>query len=268
MSVSGDLSLEASGHVACVIENGVARVRLTRPDRLNALSEPMKDELTRLFRMIGGDPDIRVVVLSAEGKTFCASGDVTTMGDFTPVSARDRLKRAHGMIIALANIEKPVIACVRGKVAGIGWSMALAADLIIASDTAEFSQVFRNVGLSPDGGAIYFLCRALGEVRARELVYLGRKVKAEEAMQLNIINRLVSDASLDAEADALAEEMAASPLHAMATTKKMFKAMHSPSLETFLDMEAWAQATNLLTEDHKEGIAAFLGKRLPNFTGR
>ena len=258
---------EITEHISFRIEGGIAEVRLTRPDRLNALSEPMKDELTRLFRQLNTDKDVRVVVLSAEGKSFCASGDVTTMGNFTAVSARERLKRAHGMIIALANIEKPVITSVRGMVAGIGWSMALATDLIVASDTAVFSQVFRNVGLSPDGGAIYFLCRALGEVKARELVYLAKRINAEEAMELKLVNQLCADDRLERETAELAANLASSPLYAMATTKKLFKAMHTPSLETFLDIEAWAQSVNLLTEDHAEGISAFLEKRCPQFIG-
>ncbi len=144
-------------------------------------------------RSFDRDPAIRVVVLGGVAAASGASGDVTTMGQFTALSARERLKRAHRMIIALANLEKPVVASVRGPVAGIGWSLALACDAIIASDTAIFSQVFRNVGLSPDGGAIYFLSRIIGELRAKDLVHRARKLGAAEALSLGLVNQVVPD---------------------------------------------------------------------------
>jgi 2-(1,2-epoxy-1,2-dihydrophenyl)acetyl-CoA isomerase len=190
------------------------------------------------------------------------------MGRFTAVSGRDRLRSAHRMIVAIATIEKPVIAAVRGAVAGIGWSMALACDMVVASETAVFSQVFRNVGLVPDGGAIYFLTQALGVLRAKELVYTGRRMPAAEAASVGLITRLVADDQLESEAQALAEQMSAGPTFAFGVAKKMFKAVNTPSLETYLDMESWAQGVALMTEDHGEGIAAFKEKRKPVFRAR
>ena len=159
-------------------EGAVGRVTLNRPERLNALTFPMREAIAAAFDSFGRDPAIRCVILDAAGRGFCASGDTSGMGAFTAESGRDRLKSAHRMITAIATIEKPVIAAVRGPVAGIGWSMALAADMVVASETAVFSQVFRHVGLVPDGGAIYFLTQALGVQRAKELVYTGRKMLA------------------------------------------------------------------------------------------
>lgn len=258
----------AAEPVVCVRDGAVATVRLNRPDRLNALSEPMKDRLGDLFEELGRDASVRAVVLCAAGRAFCASGDVTTMGNFTVESARDRLKRAHRMIVNLANIEKPVIAAVRGAVAGIGWSMAMACDVICASDTAYFSQVFKNVGLAPDGGAIYFLAQNMGVLAAKELVLSGRRVPAGEALTLGLVSKVVPDDALEDEVGTLARELAGGPTLAYGAGKKLFKQMYTPTLENFLDAEAWAQSTALLSHDHAEGIRAFLEKRKPRFQGR
>ena len=254
-------------HILTARDGAIATVRLNRPEALNALSEPMKDEMGALFAELARDPSVRAVVLCAAGGAFCASGDVNTMGNFTVASAQDRLKRAHRMIINLASIEKPVIAAVQGAVAGIGWSMAMACDQILASDTAYFSQVFKNVGLAPDGGAIYFLAQNLGVLRAKELVMSGRRVDAREALELGLVTRVVPAAELDAQAQALAAELAAGPTLAFGFGKKLFKQAFTPTLESFLDAEAWAQGVALLSEDHREGIRAFLEKRKPVFKG-
>jgi 2-(1,2-epoxy-1,2-dihydrophenyl)acetyl-CoA isomerase len=145
--------------------------------------------------------------------------------------------------------------------------MALATDMIIASETAKFSQVFRNVGLVPDGGAVYFLTQHLGLFRAKELVYSGRRVEAAEALSLGLVNRVVPDAELDAIAWQQAEELSRGPTFALGIAKKMFKLMYQPDLETLLDAEAWAQGLALMSDDHKEGVRAFFDKRKPEFKG-
>ena len=249
------------------LKDAVAIVTLDRPDKLNALTVEMREALGNYFEQAARDPAVRAVLLQASGKAFCASGDVSKMGDFTPASGRDLLKLAHRMVRNLANIEKPVVTAVRGAVAGIGWSMALATDMIIASETAKFSQVFRNVGLVPDGGAIYFLTQQLGLFRAKELVYSGRRVEAAEALSLGLVNRVVPDAELDAIAWQQAEELARGPTFALGIAKKMFKLMYQPDLETLLDAEAWAQGLALMSDDHKEGVRAFFDKRKPEFKG-
>lgn len=269
MEYSIDLRSKSSADFVEYERDGpIAIVRLNRPERLNALAEPMKDRLGTLFELIGRDDSIRAVMLCASGTSFCASGDVTTMGDFTTASARDRIKRAHRMILALANMEKPVIAAVRGAVAGIGWSLAMACDVIYASETAYFSQVFKNVGLAPDGGGIYFLSQNLGVLKAKELVLSGRKLKAQEAENLGLVTRLIPDDNLEQEARILLDQIAAGPTYAYGVGKKMFKQMYTPSLEAFLDSEAWGQATALMSQDHREGVQAFLDKRKPVFRGQ
>src|SRR4051812_13203052 len=182
------------------VRDTVAIVTLDRADKLNALTVEMREALGTHFETAARDPAVRAVLLQSSGKAFCASGDVSTMGDFTAASGRERLKLAHRMVRNLANIEKPVVAAVRGAVAGIGWSMALACDVVIASETAQFSMVFRHVGLVPDGGAVYFLTQHVGLLRAKELVYSGRRVDAAEALSLSLVNRVVPDGDLDTRA--------------------------------------------------------------------
>lgn len=249
------------------VRDQVAIITLDRPDHLNALTVEMREALGTHFETAGRDPDVRAVLLQASGRAFCASGDVNKMGNFTAASGRDLLKLAHRMVRNLANIEKPVVAAVRGPVAGIGWSMAMACDAVIASETAHFSQVFRHVGLVPDGGAVYFLTQHLGLLRAKELVYSGRRVPAQEAFEMGLVNRIVPDGDLEAQAWEQARSYAQGPTLALGMAKKMFKLMYQPDLETLLDAEAWAQGVALLSEDHQEGVRAFFDKRKAVFKG-
>jgi 2-(1,2-epoxy-1,2-dihydrophenyl)acetyl-CoA isomerase len=250
------------------VREAVGVVTLDRPEKLNALTVEMREALGTHFEAAGRDPGVRAVLLHSSGTAFCASGDVSRMGDFTPTSGRDLLKLAHRMVRNLANIEKPVVAAVRGPVAGIGWSMALACDAVIASETARFSMVFRNVGLVPDGGAVYFLTQHLGLLRAKELVYSGRRIDAGEAHALGLVNKVVADSDLEREAWDQAIAFAQGPTFAFGVAKKMFKLMYQPDLETLLDAEAWAQGLALLTDDHREGVRAFFDKRKPQFRGQ
>ena len=246
---------------------GVASITLDRADKLNALVPEMRDALGTYFEQAAGDPAVRAVLLQGAGRGFCAGGDVGRMAEFTPASGRAVLQMAHRMIRNLVNIEKPVIAAVRGPAVGIGWSLALACDLVIASDTARFAQVFRNIGLVPDGGAIWFLTQYLGALRAKELVFSGRRIDAQEALALGLVTRVVPDGELDTVALQTARDYAAGPTYALGLDKQLFRLMHQPGLETLLDAEAWAQGQALASEDHAEGIRAFREKRAPRFKG-
>lgn len=254
-------------NVTYELRDAVAIITLDRPEKMNALTVEMREALGTFFETAARDPQVRAVLLTANGKAFCASGDVSKMGEFTPASGKQLLARAHRMIRNLANIEKPVVAGVRGAVAGIGWSMALACDAVIASETAKFTQVFRHVGVAPDGGAVYFLTQHLGVQRAKELVYSGRRVDAQEAHGMGLVNKVVADDALDTAAFDYARELANGPTFALGVAKKMFKLMYQPDLETLLDAEAWAQGLTLLTDDHKEGVKAFFEKRPAVFRG-
>ena len=234
--------------------SGIATLTLDRPDRLNAMSDAMWDALLAHINAIAADDEIRAVVLKGEGRAFCSGGDVSNMAKSDIVSGRARSQTRHRTIIALYNLEKPVIAATRGPVYGIGNALALACDLIVASDTTRFSMAFKKVGVVPDGGAVFFLTQRLGIAQAKELVYTARPIDATEAKSLGLVSRVVPDAELESAALALA--------------KKMFQAMAVPTLEQLCEMETLASGIVRLTHDHKEGVAAFKEKRPPKFLGK
>lgn len=249
-------------------QDGIATVMLNRADKLNALSGEMYHELADTFAALNTDENVRAVILTGAGRAFCAGGDVTSMGNYDVVSGRQRSKGHHRMILNLHHLEKPVIAAVRGPAAGIGASLALACDLIVASETAYLLMAFKNVGIPPDGGAIYFLTQQLGLSRAKELVYSARKLPAAEAQAMGLISQVVADDQLDRAAQALATEIAGSATYALTLAKRLFQSMYQPTLEQLLEMEILAVGGARMTHDHTEGIAAFKEKRKPRFTGR
>ncbi len=249
-------------------EGGIARVVLARPDRLNALNKEMKDLLIQYFQDLATDHSVRAVVLMAEGRAFCAGSDVSTMSGFDPLAGRERLKHAHQFIRNIATLEKPVIAAVRGATVGIGWSLALGCDIILASETAKFGQVFKKIGLAPDGGAVFFLAQYVGVLRAKELVMSARMVGAEEALKLGLVTEAVPDDKLEARAMEWARDLAESATFALGMGKRMFHGAYEPSLETYLELESHVQNLVLQSGDHKEGVSAFLEKRTPKFVGR
>lgn len=249
-------------------EGPIAVLTLDRPDKLNAMADPMWDALHAHLGELAQDESVRAVILTGAGRAFCAGGDVGGMARSDIVSGRARSQRRHRAITALYQLEKPVIAAVRGAVYGIGNALALACDLVIASESTRFSMAFKNVGIVPDGGAIFFLTRQLGIARAKELVYTARPVAAAEAVDLGLATRVVPDERLDAEARTVALDLAQSATYAVALAKKMFHAMAVPTLEMLLEMETLASGVARLTHDHKEGVAAFKEKRPPRFLGR
>lgn len=246
----------------------VATVMLDRPEKMNALSEDMYVELTRVFAELQTDDNVRAVIVTGAGKAFCSGSDVGGMHNVDMISARERMKRRHRMIQNLVNLEKPVIAAVNGACVGIGFSIALACDLIVAAESARFSQIFKKIGLVPDGGSIFFLVQHLGIARAKELVYTARMLPAAEAHEWGFVTRVVPDAQLLAETQAFAQELADSATYALGLAKKMFQSMYTPSLEALLETEIMSSTIARLTDDHKEGITAFAEKRKPDFKGR
>lgn len=245
----------------------IARIVLARPERLNALTGEMKDQIAQYCHELSLDRSVRVVVMSGEGRAFCSGADVGTMTEYDLPAGRARIQRAHRAILALAHLEKPLITAVRGATVGVGWSLVLASDLIIASDTARFGQVFKKVGLAPDGGAAFYLSQYMGVLRAKELMMSARLIDANEARQLGLVTEVVPDAKLEERTMEWAEELASSATFALAMGKRLFAGAFRPSLEEFLELEAHVQNEVLRSDDHREGAAAFMEKRKPKFKG-
>src|SRR5579862_160430 len=199
--------------VELTIDGAVAKVVLNRPEKLNALSTEMREKMGEYFTRLRYDDAVRAIIVTGAGRGFCSGADVDRMGGDNDLRAgRQRMQAgAHSYIRTLHAIEKPVIAAVRGPAVGIGWSIALACDLIVASQTARFSQVFKRIGLAPDGGAIWFLTRRIGMLRAKELVFSARFVEAPEALALGLVNYVVPDGDLTARTEELAADLATGP---------------------------------------------------------
>lgn len=262
-----DAAMEIAGLVLEQPSPGVAEVRLNRPDKINALDEATYRAITDVFHQLHEDLTIRAIILCGAGRGFCSGSDIGAMLKTTGPAARARLQRRHAAVQAVYRTEKPVIAAVHGPVAGIGFSFAMASDLVIAGESAFFQQAFTNVGLVPDGGSIFFMAQRMGIARAKDLVMSGRRLGAREALDWGIINRVVPDEDLIPQARALAASLAAQPTYVLGLAKKMFAATCAPSLETVLEIESYAASVARASGDHREGVMAFREKRKPVFSG-
>ncbi|MBM7666981.1 2-(1,2-epoxy-1,2-dihydrophenyl)acetyl-CoA isomerase [Solibacillus kalamii] len=248
-----------------IAENGVCTVKLNRPQVRNALDLPMREELRDFFTEVKNNDDVKVIVLTGEGNTFSAGGDLSASKDVDGANGRKRLQSGHEMVSSIVNLEKPVIAAVNGAAAGAGVSLALACDLIIANHSAVFIQSFSKVGLIPDLGAIYFLPRLIGRHRALEMMFLGDKVSSEQALELGIVNRVVGDESLTNEVYKLAEQLTEGPQMALGLMKKLVNRSVLDDLSHSMELEGFAQAMCFESANFKEGVEAFFEKRKPVF---
>ncbi len=252
-----------------VIDKPIATVVFNRPERKNALTWEMRQLLTQYFTQLRFDDEIRAIVVTGAGGSFCSGADVGNMGGRDLRKARQMLQAgSHSYIRILHNIEKPVIAAVEGVAVGIGMSIAMACDMMVVGKTARFAQVFQRIGLAPDGGGIWFLARRIGTPLAKELVYGGRFVGAEEAVRLGIANHMTEEGGALARATEMARQFAEGPTYALGLSKKLFNLADGPSLEDYLEIEAMVQPQLNNTVDHAEGVAAFKEKRKPKFLGR
>jgi len=246
----------------------VALVTISNPGRKNALTLEMRQALLEAFRGFVTDEAVRAVVLAGDGDAFCAGADVSAMDGRDVAASRTRMRTMHAMISAVHGLDKPVVAAIRGPAVGIGFGLAMASDIALAAPSAKFAQVFKRIGLAPDAGTIWFLARQMGFTRAKELVFSGRSVDAEEALSLGLIHRIVPDDEVLEAALELAREYAEGPTVALAMAKQMFASSVAPSLQQFLEIELLVQPALMQTSDHAEGTASFREKRQPRFTGR
>lgn len=250
-------------------KGGVAVITMNMPEKMNALVDGLKDGLKDALNRFDKDPDCRVAVLTGVGKAFCAGGDLEELADgLSAVQAVDYMKGSNEITSMIASIAKPIIASVNGVAAGAGFSMALACDLVIASRNSMFIQAFSKVGLVPDMGSIYYLPRVVGMHRAKELIWTAKKVSAEEAGEIGIVNTLVDPGDLDKATMELAERLAAGPAFAFGLGKTLLSRSLESSLQDMLQLEGMAQAICMQSDDHKEGASAFHEKREATFQGK
>jgi 2-(1,2-epoxy-1,2-dihydrophenyl)acetyl-CoA isomerase len=256
------------------ITDGVAVLTMNRPDRLNAMSRPMLDDMLTSLQRLAEDPAVGVVVLTGAGRGFCAGGDVKAMAEGRETDGDTLEDKAQSLRARmetsrwLHEMPKPTIAMVRGAAAGAGLSLALACDLRVVSDNARFATAFARVGYSGDFGGSYYLTQLVGTAKARELYYTAALVDARDALALGLVNRVVADADLEKETMALAARIAGGPRIALRYMKRNMNAAESGTLKELLDLEAWHHTRCGMTEDHREAARAFVDKREPVFKGR
>ena len=252
--------------------DGIARITLNRPDRLNSFTTQMHGELRDALSRVATPGDARVLLLTGAGRGFCAGQDLSDRA-VAPGSAPVDLgasiaENYRPLVLALRNLPLPVVCAVNGVAAGAGANVALACDIVVAAKSASFIQAFCRIGLVPDSGGTFFLPRLVGTARAMGLAMLGDKVSAEQAAAWGLIWKCVEDAELGPTTDALLTQLAQAPTRGLAAIKRALHASAGNTLEQQLDFERDAQRELGYSDDYREGVAAFLEKRPPRFTGR
>ncbi len=251
-------------------EGGVVRVTLNRPDAANALDLPMARELMRASIDLDEDPGVRAVVLTSQGRIFCAGGDLASFrnaGDRLPALLKEMTLYLHGALSRFARMRAPVIGAVNGTAAGAGFSLVCACDLALAAESARFTMAYTRAGLTPDGSSTYFLPRLIGVRRSLELMLTNRTLSAAEALDWGLVNQVVPDSELGGAAMDLARQLADGPTQAYGMVKRLLENSVRDSLESQMEHEARAIADAARTDDAREGMAAFFAKRAPKFRG-
>ena len=251
--------------------DGVGTITLNRPEKLNAFAGLMRQEVGEAVQQMARDNDVRVLVITGAGQAFCAGADIGYMKELIEnrdaEAAKALVEAGRTVVTTIREVNKPVIASVNGPAAGGGANLALACDLRIASEKASIGQTFNRIGLHPDWGGTYFLPRLVGASKALELIFSGEMLDAEEAYRLGLFNRVVPHDRLPAETDRLAMTLAAKPPIALALAKKAIYGSGDKTLSQMLDIELEHQIECFESQDAREGLAAFLEKREPDFRG-
>jgi 2-(1,2-epoxy-1,2-dihydrophenyl)acetyl-CoA isomerase len=258
-------------HIDISEDSNIVKITLNRPEKLNAFVGHMRRDLAEALEEAGSDHNVRVVVITGAGRAFCAGGDVGFMAELIERKDTEEFSRLLGsarrVITAIRQMTKPVVASVNGPAFGAGFNLALACDLRIASTAATFSQSFAKVGLHPDWGGTYFLPRTVTTNKACEMFFLGEAIDAEEALHLGILNRVVPPEELESATRQLAERLRDAPPLAVAAAKQAVYMSHAAELEEMLRYENEAQLRCFGSHDGREGLRAWIEKRLPKFKG-
>ena len=248
-------------------DGGIATVTINRPARKNAVTGDMWAQLADIFRSIAADTEVRCVVITGTGGEFCSGADLSAREGARPVHQLAAMRHVNDAALSLHRMPQPTIAKVRGVAVGAGCNMALGCDLVVASDTARFSEIFSKRGLSVDFGGTWLLPRRIGMHRAKELAFFADIISASDARELGLVNRVLPDAELDAFVDGWARRLAAGPPIALSLTKRMLNNSLNVTMEEALDDEGAAQTVNFGTKDTMEAMRAFIEKRDPQFKG-
>ena len=254
------------------VRDGVGRVTLNRPDRLNAWVSEFGQELLDIFEGPATGDDVRAVLMTGEGRGFSSGADLKAGFDPDPEDGGPNIRHElhnvyHPAIMAIRKLPKPVVSAVNGPAVGIGCSLALAGDLIVAAESAYFLLAFVNIGLMPDGGSTLFVPAAVGKARAFQMAMLGERVPAAQALEWGLVNYVHPDDALIAESEALAARLAAGPTRSYGASKQALNRMIYPDMEGQLHLEAELQHGLARTKDFVEGVGAFVEKRQAAFTG-
>lgn len=252
-------------------KNGaVVTLTLNRPQALNSLDGQLVDEFAACLEDMAEKREVRALILTGSGKAFCAGGDLAYMREKSadPPSLQNFIGQVGDLVRRLHHFYCPTVAMVNGVAAGAGANLALACDLIYCASSARFGQSFAKVGLIPDAGGHYFLPRAVGLAKAKELMFTGRLVGASEALEIGLVNQVVDDEHLKQAVMDLVAELAAGPPLALAAVKRNLNLSLESTLDQVLALETAGQSLALLSEDGREGMAAFAEKRAPVFKGR
>ncbi|MDN5216614.1 enoyl-CoA hydratase-related protein [Fulvivirgaceae bacterium BMA12] len=256
--------------ILTTVDAGVGTIKLNRPQAYNSVNKSLTLALQQELDRLAEDPSVRAIVITGEGKAFCAGQDLVevTSPELNPGFESILNEHYAPIITRLRKIPKPIIAAVNGVAAGAGANIALACDIVIAKETASFIQAFSAIGLIPDSGGTYFLPRLIGFQKALAIAMLGDKVTAPEAVQMGMIYKYFPDNTFDEEVLALANKLAKMPTKGLALTKQAFNSALTGSLEDQLAVENKLQLEAAATEDYQEGVDAFLNKRKPEFKGK